>query len=157
MSKMIPLSVVRVLRDYADVSVGLFGIDCILFIPNNLNVVDDLGVYARPQDITYEEYTAQLFIDWHPNVHRLRKLGVFSEDESPMIARMSSKAKSVESGEEIVNVEVVPRSYVKIPIQYIPNDIDIDEFELVNVHIEGMHDAEVVRMWKLVPRRVKEQ
>lgn len=153
---MLPFSVVNVLREYADVSIGLYGINCLLFIPVNLDVVDDLGVYARPADFEYAEYETQIWIEWSPDTHRLRKLGIFAENESPMIARLASSAKSVESGEEIEDIEVVPRSYVKIPIQYVPDSIETDEFELVNTNIPHMHDAVAVKLWKLAPRRVKE-
>jgi len=153
---MIPYTVVNVLREFVDISIDLYGIECSLFIPNNLDEVDDLGVYAEPTDITYDEYTSMIWVEWSPNMHRLRKLGIFAEDESPMIARLGSTATSVSSGQEVEDVEVVPRSYVQIPMQYVPDDMDTDEFELVNVQIEATHDAIAVKMWKLVPRRVKE-
>lgn len=154
MSKMIPYSVADVLRHFVDVSIDLYGIECSLFIPQNMNDLEQMGIYTRVSDKVYKEYLAKVFIEWSPNVHRLRKLGIFAENEIPMIARFSRMAYDKVTLDKVL-VEVIPESYIKVPLQYIPANIDTDEFELVDVIIEGMHDAEIVKYWKLVPRRVK--
>lgn len=153
MSKMIPYALVNVLRKQIDVSMENYGIDCILYVPSNVDTIETYDVYQTPSDFTYSHYTAKVWIDWNPNVHRLRKLGVFSENETPMIARFGSYAYDTDG--EKVDVVVIPNSYIRVPIQHVPKQIDTDEFELVDIQLEGMHDAVDVRMWKLVPRRVK--
>jgi hypothetical protein len=120
-----------------------------------MDTIDDLGVFVEPTDFTYNIYTAQIYVEWNPNIHRLRKLGFFAENESPMVARFASTAVDVDESGVDVKVEIVPKSYVQIPIQFIPDQLDTNEFELVDTKITGVHDAVAVKLWQLVPRRVK--
>jgi len=154
MSKILPHTVVNVFRKQMDVAMSIYGIDCTLYVPNNMDEVEELDVYVKPSDYTYDLYYATAFIEWNPNIHRLRKLGVFAEDESPMIARFG--AFQTTEHYQIDRVEIIPGSYIEVPIQFVPESMDTTQFEVVDVQLEAVHDAVSVKMWKLVPRRVKE-
>ena len=41
----------------------------------------------------------------------------------------------------------------KLPLQYIPGNYDVDEFEVVNVIINNTYNNEIFRWYKLAPRR----
>lgn len=145
MSRMIPSETLAVLRDFNDVTIELYGIECDLYIPSNLDTVESLDVYATVDDMTYTEYEDEkVFIEWSPSISRLRKLGIFSEGmEIPMIAWFKNSP------------EVTINSYIKVPVGYIPDDIDTDEFDINDVLIKHMHDAVVVKAYKIAPRRIK--
>jgi len=73
MSKMIPRRSIDVLRNYVDVSLDNYGIDCTLYIPDaaSYNAAERLDVYATPDDYTYVPYTTKVFIEWGPYTYRL--------------------------------------------------------------------------------------
>jgi len=142
---MISQRVIDVVQTFNDLGVGLYGIDCTLFIPTNLTPLEPNDVYTAPADVVYNKYdNKRIWIEWFvPKLHRLRKLGVFAEDETPIIARMSTYP------------EITLQSYVKIQSKYIPEKYDTDEFEIVDVLMSNMYDNEVYRYYKLAPRRAK--
>jgi len=143
MSKMIPQRTVDVLRLFNDVSVELYGIDCELYVPKNLDLVEIKDVFSYSSDYEYDKYDAKVFIEWSPNQHRLRKLGIFMEGETPIVAWFKNQP------------EVTIRSYIKIPLQYIPSKFDTDEFEIVDLIVPYLHDMEILRSYKIAPRRIK--
>lgn len=143
MSNMIPQRVIDVVQTFNDLGVNLYGIVCTLYIPTNLTTLEPNDVYTSPADIVYTQYENQMvWIEWFvPKLHKLRKLGVFSENEAPIIARFNNFP------------EVLKHSYVKISSKYIPDTYDVDEFEVVDVLMQNMYDNEVYRYYKLAPRR----
>jgi len=143
MSRMVPQETVNVLRDFNDVSVELYGIDVQLFVPNNLTANEPKDAYIKPSDISYEPKDTKVFIEWSPEARRLRKLGIFMENETPIIGWFKN----------IPDVKV--GTYIKVPIQYVPGIVDTDEFDVVDIKLKGMYDAEVLKAYKLAPRRVK--
>lgn len=146
MSGIIPQRLINVVRTFNDFSVDTYGITCTLFIPTNITPLESKDVYMSPiDDITYTTYyDVKIWIEWFvPNLHRLRKLGVFSENESPIVARFMNTP------------EVTLHSYVKIESLYIPEQFDTDEFEIVDVMMKNMYDNEIFRYFKLAPRRAK--
>jgi len=149
MSKMIPQETVDVMRNFVNVSVDIYGIDCELHIPNNLDTVETYDVYQKPSDFVYDTtITTLVWIEWAPNKHRLRKLGLFVEDEIPMLAWF----KYVEG---LQDVDIKIGSWFKIDPQYVPDQYDTEEFEIVDIIVPGMHDAVITKMFKIAPRRVK--
>ena len=145
MSGLIPRRVVDVVRTFNNIGVSLYGIPCDLYVPTNLTALEPDDIYAEPDDITYIHHGCiKVWIEWFvPKLHRLRKLGVFAEAETPIIARFQNMP------------EVIIQSYIKIESQYIPGKFDTDEFEIVDVLMQNMYDAEVYRYYKLAPRRKK--
>lgn len=156
MSRMIPQRVADTLRQYNDLSVDLYGIDCSLFINTNPNVVANLDEYAKPSDYAFKEYKTKVWVDWSPNKHRLRKLGLFVEGELPILAWFSNKIFDTTSN--VADIDVIPGSYFTVDIQYIPlNEVKADEFEIVDIIIPSAHDAVITKYFKIAPRRVKEE
>lgn len=145
MSNMIPQRIVDVVQTFNDLGVNLYGIICTLYVPTNLTPLEPNDVYTAPVDIVYNRYDNQkIWIEWFvPKLHKLRKLGVFAENETPIIARFNNFP------------EVVIQSYVKISSKYIPDTYDTDEFEIVDVLMSNMYDNEIYRYYKLAPRRAK--
>jgi hypothetical protein len=145
MSGLIPRATVDIFRDFSDLSVELYGIGCTIYVPTNLTSLDPNDAYTSPSDITYKEYLKQkVWIKWAvKDLHRLRKLGIFSENEAPIIAYFKNVP------------EVIMQSYIKVDIRYIPNNFDTDEFEVVDIIMKGTYDSEILRPYKLAPRRAK--
>lgn len=155
MSKMIPRETIDALRHQVNISLDNFGIDCTLHIPtvDSYNTAEKLDVFATPNDYIYTEYSAKVFIHWSPNVWFLKKLGLFVEGQVPILAYLGNKAIN-QDGDE-VDVNVVLRSYIKITPEFIPNNYKgVEEFEVVNIGTSHMHDAAIVRVYALTPRRV---
>jgi len=142
---MLPKATIEVLRTFNDIGVTLYGVGCTLFVPTNLTALEPNDAYTAPVDTVYwTHYQQTIWIEWHSKeIHRLRKLGVFSENEAPITARFNNHP--------IVTIG----SYVKIESQYIPDSYDTDEFEVVDVILEGMYNMEVYRWFKMAPRRAK--
>ena len=145
MSGIIPNATMNVFRDFSDLAVGLFGIDCTLYVPNNLTTLESNDAYTSPAAITYQQYAGQkVRITWaEKNVHRLRKLGIFAENETPIIAYFKNFP------------EVTIQSYIEVPVRYIPDIFDTDLFEIVDVLMKGTYDSEIIRPFKLAPFRRK--
>jgi len=146
MSKPLPQETVNVLRTFNDISVEYYGYNCTLFILSNADTIDNLDIYATPEDKTYTEVATQVFLEWSPDTKRLRKLGIFTEDEIPILAWFKNTPKIP---------EIVRGSWFKIPLQYIPTQMDVDEFEIVDILVRGMGDKIALMGYKVVPRRVK--
>ena len=143
MAKLFPQATVNALRSFANLSIDNYGIDCQLFVVNNTTTNEPKDIYKKPEDVTYSVIKTRVFIEWKPDTKRLRKLGLFTEGDLPIIAWFK-------------NVPDVPiGSYIKVDTQYIPALYDRDEFEIVDVLIRGMYDAIVLHGYKLAPRRVK--
>ena len=147
MSKLLPQQVIDVVKTFNDLAIGLVGIDCTLYIPTNLTAIESKDMYETTVDITYKTwYNQQVWIEWSgKNVQRLRKLGVFVEGETPILVRFKNIP------------EVTLRSYIKLPVQYIPETYNTDEFEITDVVISNTYDNEIYRWYKLAPKRDKIQ
>lgn len=153
MSKIIPRETIDVLRNFVDVSLDAYGIDCDLYVPNNLDNLEVKDVYVTPADVIWDHYAALVFIEWNPNIHKLKALGIFVEDEIPLIVCLPNKCIN-DSGEEVI-VDILKQSYIKVPLEYVPSNLQkYTEFELVDQIIHKIHDAVLVQRWKAVPRRV---
>jgi hypothetical protein len=153
MSRIIPQRTVDAFRKFNDVSVYNFGIPCTLFVANNNDLVDTYDIYRKPSDFTYDSYSADVFIEWSPNKYRLRKLGIYTEDELPVLCWFSNRM--LDGQQQEVDVDIVIGSYYRIEEQFMPDKVDYDEFEIVDVIIRGMHEKSMVKLYKCAPRRVK--
>jgi len=161
MSKMIPRRSIDTFRVQMDVTVDLYGIPCTLYIPSTVsaNVAERLDPYSTPDDYTQDDYTAQVFIEWKPGAKRLRKLGLHTEDEKPILSWFGRKATHL-SGPFVgtkVDVDITLHSWISIQPEFVPGEyLGEEEFELVDVVVpENMiHDAVIGKGFKLAPRRV---
>jgi len=155
MSKMIPQETVDALRVFHNVSISNYGIDCTLYIPNNLDILEDYDIYVKPSDYTYDEYTCLTWIEFAPSMNRLRALGIFAEKELPILARFPTKATYVADG-TIRNIDVVVGSYIVINPQFVPdNETKQEEFEVVDIFMGPIHDRTISKYFHMAPRRVK--
>jgi len=143
MSGLIPKATINVFRTFNDLGVKLYGIPCILYVPTNLTALEPNDMYTAPSTITYKMYDQiPVWVEWFvKDLHRLRKLGIFIEGETPILARFPNVP------------EVILGSYIKVETQYIPDDFDIDEFEVVDVLMSNTYTDEIYRWFKLAPRR----
>jgi hypothetical protein len=88
----------------------------------------------------------------------MRKLGIFTEDEIPMLIWMPNKAKALEGTQigVVVDIDIVQRSYIRINPEFIPdNTTDVTEYELVDLRVRGTHDSVLGKAYKGVPRRIE--
>jgi len=145
MSKQLPKALINTFRTFNDVALDQFGISCDLYIPSNLTATESLDMYRVPEDnLHYTAYLNQnVWIEWYVHkYHRLRKLGLFGEDENPVLARFKRLP------------EVIEKSYIKVESRYIPDSFDVDEFEVTDILMSNFYDSEVYRYVKLNARRV---
>jgi len=159
---MIPRGTIDVLRDYTDIILNAVGIDCILYIPTiaAFNKAEKLDVFAKPADYSYSSYSAKVFINWSPSTYKLKKLGLFVEDQLPVLVRFGNKAiaisvSGVASG-TVVAMGTCVKSYFTLVPEFIPDNFeDVEEFELVNVASQGFQDSVIRKLYSAVPRRVQ--
>jgi hypothetical protein len=160
MSLILPRETIDVLRNNIDVILGIVGINCTIYIPTtaSLNSNEGNDIFEQPSDLTFVSYSGNCFIVWNPSKYRLRKLGIFTEDELPMIIWLPNKATALEgdqAGSE-VDIDIIQRSYIRVNPEFIPdNTTDVTEYELVDLRVRNFHDKVVVKAYKGVPRRVE--
>lgn len=143
MSNQIPAATIDVLRTFNDISIEQYGIEVNLYVPNNLNVVEIKDMYVCPEDVTFTEYLCQkVWIEWFAkDMVKLRKLGLFTEKEAPIMAWFKNCP------------EVVLGSYIVVQPRYIPDRYDTDRFEVVDIILKNTHTGEVFKTFKMAPKR----
>jgi len=142
----LPDQTIDAIRGFNDLGVDIYGVICDLYIPTNLTALEGRDAYQTRAEITYKKYSDQkVWIDWSAkDFDKLRKIGVFTENELPITARFKNTP------------EVILYSYIKVPIRYIPDTYVVDEFEVVCPIISNSYNAEVLKRFKLAPRRVQQ-
>lgn len=146
MSRLVPQRTIDALRRHVDISLDNFGVYVDLYVPTNLETIEGQDMFQTPTDVTFEEHLNVLaFINWSPNTYRLRELGLYVEGETPITAYFKG----------LEDIDVLIDSYIKVPIQYISNDVyKTNEFTIVNLLAGPMLDAQVRQEYKLAPRRI---
>jgi len=146
---------VDALRAQVNTSLENFGISCDLYIPDNLDDTETLDVYQKPADYTFDHYTTTCFIDWNPNIYRLKAKGLYVEGDLPIIVYFPYKATD-EDGDE-VDVDILRHSYFKVTPEYVPDNYEgVEEFTITDIVIDRFHDAAIVKSFKAVPRRYED-
>ena len=90
----------------------------------------------------------------------LKKLGLFVEDQLPIMVWFGGKATAISvsgviSG-TVVAMDTCVKSYFTLVPEFIPENFeDVEEFELVNVASKGFQDAIIRKIYSAVPRRVQ--
>jgi hypothetical protein len=74
---------------------------------------------------------------------KLRKLGLFTEKEAPILAWFKNCP------------QITLGSYIVVNERYIPNNYDTDRFEVVDVILKNTYSGEVYKTFKMAPRRQK--
>ena len=145
MSTLLPKSTLQVMRQFNDLGVSLYGIDCTLYIPNNLTFLEPVDMYANPDMITYTEYRNQkVWFQWYDKaLVRLRKANAMVDDGPPITARF------------MCTPEVIVNSYISLPTEYEGNIHQTLEFECVNVILDNTYDISVYQKFFMQPRRKK--
>jgi len=145
MSNQIPRGTVDTLRQFNDIAIEQYGIDVTLYIPNNLNQVESQDMYLCNQQITYTEHLCQkVWIEWFAkDIVKLRKLGLYAEDEAPIFAWFKSCP------------EVILGSYFVIDERFVPDNYDTNRFEVVDVVLKNTYSGEIYKTFKMAPRRQK--
>lgn len=145
MSGILPQRLLDTVKTFNDFGVETYGILCTLYVTTNLTALEPNDIYTKPDDISYRvHYDVKVWIEWFvKDLHRLRKLGVFAENEAPIVARFKNVP------------EVIKHSYIKLKSQYIPGTFDTDEFEAVDVLMRNTYDNEIYRYFKMAPHRKK--
>lgn len=161
MSQQIPRETIDALRKQVNVSLDNFGVDCDLYIPNNLSDTETFDIYQTPSDYTFDHYTSKVFINWNPNIYRLKAKGLYTEGELPIMVHFPYEAVDDEGA--TIEVEILRHSYFSIEPEFVPDDFEgssghvgLEEFELVDVVADKFHDAVIVKSWKAVPRRYED-
>jgi len=145
MSTLLPKETIQVMRQFNDLGVSLYGIDCTLYIPNNLTTLEPVDMYANPDMITYTEYRNQkVWLQWYDKeVIKLRKSNALAEGTLPITARFK------------MDPEVITSSYIVLPTEYKDNQYKVLEFECINVIMQNTYDAEIYLKFSMAPRRMK--
>lgn len=160
MSKLVPRATIDVLRGVVDVILNqAIGMDCTIYIPttSSLTSAEGLDIFEKPSDLAFTPYSSSCFIVWNPSKYRLRKLGIFVENEIPILVWLPNTATALEGSEQgqVVDIDVVQKSYIRIAPEMIPGKYqNVQELEVVDVIVKGMHDAIIYKGYKCVPRRV---
>jgi hypothetical protein len=146
MSCLIPAALVKSLRQQQSVSLDAMGVDCTLYTANNNTAIQSLDAYAtNTTDLTFTSVITKVFINWKPDIYKLRKLGLFTEGSAPIVA-------------EFKYDKIIPiGSYFSFTVSY-PNgtatdSTDSDDFEIVNSYVGGMLDAVIFPTYLIAPRR----
>lgn len=143
MSNILPSATIKALRKSHNVVLDVYGIDVTLFLVTNLDSIENLDAYQTVEDRTYNEVATKAFIEWKPNQYRLRKLGLYTEDELPIICHLPNSLGNIPIG-----------SYLVVPITYLPDDAgDTDQFEIVNQAMPNLHDQEPFLTYRITPKR----
>ena len=145
MSGIIPNETVNSFRNFNDLAVDIYGIQCDLYVPLNVTSQEHTDAYQNPTDFVYKKYPQQkVWIKWSvKDIHQLKKFGIFAEGETPIIAFFKNFP------------EIPLQSYIKVEVNYIPGTFDTDEFQVVDILLKGTYGSEILRPYKLAPRRVK--
>lgn len=144
---LLPQETIDVYRDTIDRVIEIYGFDVELYVPQSSSVEqrEGLDIYMEKPDDGKEHFMSpiktQCFIEWKPEMKRLRRLGIFTEDELPII----SWFKNIP--------ELTRNSYIRIPINYQKGEWGTDEFELIDCLLRNTYNAIVVQAWSLAPRR----
>ena len=151
---LLPQRMVNGFRQFSDLSVEAYGMPCVLYIPSNLTTVLVNDVYTKPSDYTFTKYDTKVWIEWSPNKYQLSKLGMYTENELPMLAYFSNVLRTAFQSYDDLDITI--GSYFTIDIQYITQfDKITNEFDIVDVRALGMRDKLALKVFKIVPRRVK--
>ena len=141
---LLPLETVDTLRSIVSTMIQIYGIPCTLFIPQPgpLKQQETLDIYQEKPD--YKDLPGietKVWIEWKPDTKRLRKLGIFVEDNLPILAWFEGIH------------EITRNSWFRIPINIAQNKNTQDELEIIDNVVKNMYSSIIVSAWIVAPRR----
>ena len=140
---MLPIETIRAIRTSHNVVLDMYGIPVTLFWVTNLDTIESMDAYQTTTDHVYSEIETSVHIEWKKDMYRLRKLGLYTEGELPIIAHFPNSLGNIPIG-----------SYIKIAFKYLPDDtIDTDEFEIISQSLAHINDAEPFLIYAIAPKR----
>ena len=138
-----PLKTIDAIRQHIDTVIEVYGIPCKVYIPENIAQRESLDIYdERPRLVYSKVVGTKVWIEWQPDAKRLRKLGIFVEEQVPIIAWF----KGIQ--------DLQRNAYFKIDIRLIPEGLPtVERYELVDRLIRKVYTSIVMECWKVVPLR----
>jgi hypothetical protein len=160
MSKLIPRRTIDTIRNNVDVALDIAGIVCTLYIPTNTSYATEekLDMWSEKEDLSFLSYSSLVYLDWTPKTKRLKQLGLFVEGTTPILGRFGNKATPLTGSQagQLIEVDIVKRSYFRIVPEFVPNDYSgVEDFEVVDIATDSIHDAVLTKMYSIAPRRIK--
>ena len=142
MSRLVPIETAQAFKNSVNIAVDFYGIDVDLYMLMNADAIQDLDVYSSVEDRQYQKMHVKCRMEWINDIYKLRKLGLYNEKYLPIVAWFRS------------DIDIPLHSYFVVPVAYMPNNqIDTDKFEIVDDGIEGLADIEILRAYKVAPKR----
>lgn len=139
---LLPIETINAYRKNVDTLIEMYGMDCVLHVAKNVEQRDRSQIYAEQPGLQYHDpIDTKVWIVWNPNMKWLRNMGIFTEEELPIVGFARS------------DHQITRLSYVKINMGYAIGDNQTEEFEFVDHVVKKAYDAVVVAAWKLAPRR----
>jgi hypothetical protein len=139
---MLPEATIQAYRKAHNVIVGIMGIEVKLYRAKNSTALEPLDAYVTTDDRTFTPVVTHVFFEWKPDQYRLRKLGLYTENELPILCHIEQQ------------YDVPIGSYMKVPIENIPaNQFDTEEFEVISSAVPNIHDRMIFSIYKVAPRR----
>lgn len=133
-----PSVVADLTRQNLDTIVGYMGAECWLYKVQTKTPKDSLGTVF---DITYyPPVQTKVVIDWKPNINKLKALGLYKEDQLPILAFF----KFADNPDQC--------DYIELDVEYDTGDFITNKFEVVNRHFRG-YAVEQIATWVIAPRR----
>jgi hypothetical protein len=144
MSSILPKETVNAFRRSQNTILKSIGIEVTLYVPMNAMNLEGLEVFKTTEDRMYKKFSVMAFINWSPNSAQLKKLNLFSEEDLPILCHLPND----------IAKEIQVDSYISVPIEHVPTNYTVTEFDIVNKKIPNMHDAVVFPVYLLAPRRI---
>lgn len=141
MSNILPKRSVDSLKASIDTAVRILGVDCKLWVPQNFESIENQDVYKDPSTLQTNMYNTKVLLDWKGDRSRLRKLGIFTEENIPMVCIFYSC------------IPVIIESYFTIDFRLVPGTISTEKFTVVESLNRYMHDMEILKVFRFAPFR----
>lgn len=143
MSDILPAEVIQAFKTSHNLAVGITGIDVTIFVPTNSTALESLDAFRTQEDRTYIEIPTRAFILWNPSQAELRKYNIFTEDNIPILCHLVTD----------LNFKIEVDSYLVVPIEYVPNSLTTNQFDIINNAVPNLHDKLIFKTFTLAPRR----
>ena len=147
MSCLLSPQAINTIRGLVDMTIDHLGFDCDLYIPKPQVIPqrETLDVYMEKPALEDEKFEAPIktrtFIEWKPDTKRLRNLGIFTEENLPILAWFKGLTN------------LTRNAWIRIELGKDATTFSTDEFELVDCVVKHMYNAVVVQAWLIAPRR----
>jgi hypothetical protein len=133
-----PSTVAEIGRANLDSIITYMGAECWLYKVETKTPRDSLG---SAFDFTYDPpVRTRVVIDWKPDINRLKALGLYKEDQLPILAFFKFVDNPAQD------------DYIELDVEYDTGDFITNKFEIVNRMFRG-YTVEQIATWVIAPRR----